>query len=795
MQAIWLLSINSLRKRKMQSSLIFILIFLSALLLSTSITVITNTESSFEDFHAKTTGSHELLLMEKGLHQPAAVHDWWAGQQRVQVTDLLAYRNISKVQYKNKEIPNMYLYMMQSPAQRQTVDRFIFAQGQEEEQPQPGTIWIPTSLAYGNGIAVGDQLTFQTGANKFTLKVSAIVVDIPFGAPFSNSARIWLNGADFGRELGSMPGETGFMMGIHFEQYQENMKLWKQFEDELGTPYLETHNNFEEISSFYLIISKIVGFIMVFLGIVMMLAALFTVGFTISDMILASYRTLGVLKSLGLTSFRLVGTFMLQYALLALIALVPGLLLSQGVSRLILSSALSNLKTNESELLMNGTASGFAVGTAIMAIVLCCVWFYARKAGAIKPAQAIRYGMSELDYSKAARDLATGKQPMARRFISVYLMIGIRSIVKNARGAVLMVFLTIVTSAVLTFGYGIITSVTSVKETSPQWGYDASHVLGIVFNQDRLNIKEMRRDLNSDPAVRTTAWSSKKTGFISADRETEAMNINVSILDGDYEEMGFALLEGRHPDYPNEAAIGVNVAKKYKKHTGDILEVYVDGKKHAYTVTGIYQSISGMSFSARIKAEGTAYAAGIDSIEVCYINLNDPAAAEPFAARLNKTYGDALTAYTQEVLLETVYKEAAGVLFKPMFIMGGLFILVTSLIIYSISRLHYRKERKTYGIYKSIGMPSYKIRLAVISAVGALSAVGSIVGILAGVYVLPFSLESLLSNYGIEELPLVLDWKGTAVLVLLSIFAAMFGAWRASRMIRSLTPRLLVTEQ
>ena len=51
-----------------------------------------------------------------------------------------------------------------------------------------------------------------------------------------------------------------------------------------------------------MIINKIIGFIMIAFGIAMLLVSLFVIGFSISDAILTNYRTIGVIKSLGLSS-------------------------------------------------------------------------------------------------------------------------------------------------------------------------------------------------------------------------------------------------------------------------------------------------------------------------------------------------------------------------------------------------------------------------------------------------------------------------------------------------------------
>jgi putative ABC transport system permease protein len=76
----------------------------------------------------------------------------------------------------------------------------------------------------------------------------------------------------------------------------------------------------------------------------------------------------------------------------------------------------------------------------------------------------------------------------------------------------------------------------------------------------------------------------------------------------------------------------------------------------------------------------------------------------------------------------------------------------------------------------------------------ALSAAGTALGIFCGVFLLPGILRGLLSTYGIVKLPLIMQWTGISFLALLCITVAGLGCWIASSVIRSTSPRVLVTE-
>ncbi|TQR41732.1 ABC transporter permease [Paenibacillus popilliae] len=801
MNAVWTLFRSNLRTKKLQNGLTTLLILLSALMLSTSVIVISNTQNLFTDMHNKTNGSHQILTLEHGLHDPKQLKQWWDEQQGVMASELMPYRNLSGVMHQGQEI-NLSLYMMNTPGLPFKVDKLVWAQGEEGSTPEAGTVWIPTSLSYSNGINVGDKVSFKTGQGTFELKVAGVVVDIPYGAPFTTNARIWMNSQDYKKQFQSLQGKDMYMMGLRFADYDENTQYWKLFEQKFGT-YLESKNDLDSIVSFYLIMNKVIGFVMILLGVVMLLVALFTIGFTISDAILANYRTIGILKTCGLSSAGIITTYMSQYALLSIVGITPGLVSSHFLSKIIVESSLSSLKTSRSDLAMQGNAMAIAVGIFVFLLVILCVLIYANKARSIQPVQAIRYGMSETDNCKRTRCLrSNGTRQVGFDRFPVMLVIGFRNVLKNMKGSLLMLVLTTITSAVLVFGFVLLYSIMSIPKTASLWGYDNSNIAVQVFNESAFSHEQFEKDMRSDPRIKNFGWYKYISGVIATEKsknsgtaDAPSMNVYISVAGGSYDQAGFSTLKGTNPHHKNEIAIGVNVSKKLDKDIGDVMEVYIKGKKYSLIVTGIYQAIANMSYSARITADvipGENF--GNSNDEVCFVNVHDSDQSDQVVRDINEKYKVALSAVTQKTLIDSVFNLAVGLLILPMGIMDLIFIVVTCIIIYSTCRINIRKESKTFGIYKSIGMTVNRIRMSVALGIAALSLIGAIIGICVGIYILPILLEKILATYGLVKLPLVMNWGGILPIAFVSIVSAVFGSWLSTRVISKTAPRILVIE-
>lgn len=800
MGAMLKLSLSYLSKNKTQNLFITLLILLSTLLVSTAVIILANTGNLFNEMHSRTNGSHQILTFDKGLNDPKAVYEWWAEQDGVEVSPLLTYRTLSGIAFKGMDIPNLYLYMMNTPQPPWAVDELIFSSGAQSSAPEQGSVWIPTSMANAYNIVVGDTVNFKTGSSALDLKVSAIVVDVPYGAPFTNAARVWMNSTDYQNDFQTLAGKDNYMMGIHFDDYRTNSSYWDRYNSETNAPFLETKMEFESISSFYLIINQIIGFIMIFLGAVMMVIALITIGFTISDAILANYKTIGILKSLGLTSLRTIGTYVIQYALLSIIAVIPGLALSVFVSKFIINISVSSLRTGNGDVPLEGIGAAMLVGILLFALVILFVVLYAKKARSIEPVQAIRYGMSETENIRLARRM---NSPLANRVgfarLPVAAVIGIRNLIKNTKSSVLMLLLTTMAASVLVLGYVVLTSITGIYQTAAKWGYDNANIAAVVVNKTTFPRAELQNVLEEDPRIKNVGWQGNITGVILPDDSTDVASQSTSlylrVLDGSYQDLGFETLRGNNPELENEISIGVSVAKMFNKDMGDLIDLYIEGEKCTFMISGIYQAISDLSVSGRITAQAVrSVNPDYGDVNVAFINVNDPSQAGAIANQLNERFKDSASIVTQKTLLDSVYAEAASIFVYPMALIGLLFILVTFIIIFSTSRISIRKESRTYGIYKSIGMTSRRIRFSVAMGITILSAIGAVLGTVVGVYVLPLLLEMVLSGYGIVHLPLILNWGGIILFACLSIGAAALGSWFSSRVIREASPRMLVIE-
>ena len=383
-----------------------------------------------------------------------------------------------------------------------------------------------------------------------------------------------------------------------------------------------------------------------------------------------------------------------------LLPLSPGIALSVWISKWIINISVSSLRVDHQNIPVQGLDAAIMAGVLLFAIVILSVVLYAKKARSIQPVQAIRYGMSETDNSRMAGKM---NSPWARWIgftrLPVTMALGLRHLFKNTKSSILTLLLTTMASSVLVLGYVLLTSITGIYQTAAHWGYDNANIAAVVVNKSTFPKAELKHVLEQDSRISNVGWQGNTTGVISPESSTgvqgQSISLNLSVLDGKYQELGFTTLRGDNPRHVNEIAIGVSIAQSSNKDLGDLIDIYIEGEKRTFLITGIYQAIANMSVSGRITIDAMrSVNPAYGEFDAIFINVKDITQADLVAGELNEQFKDFASVVTQKTLLDSVYAEAANILIYPMSLIGLLFIAVTFIIIFSTCRINIRKESR-----------------------------------------------------------------------------------------------------
>jgi putative ABC transport system permease protein len=128
----------------------------------------------------------------------------------------------------------------------------------------------------------------------------------------------------------------------------------------------------------------------------------------------------------------------MQYTLLCLFAVIPGMLLSFFISRTLVMNTFQYLSSPQ----LAGQFRFFPYAVIIMIItplfIALMTALFTKKAAKIQAVQAIRYGMDEKEASKMARRLAnSNKNFFSLGTLPITISLALRSLTRNRRSTMI----------------------------------------------------------------------------------------------------------------------------------------------------------------------------------------------------------------------------------------------------------------------------------------------------------------------------------------------------------------------
>ncbi|MCX8132193.1 MAG: ABC transporter permease [Clostridia bacterium] len=787
MRSIMLMVLANIKKKKVQSILILITIMVSSLLFSTAIGLMSSMNKPYEAMCSKLNSSQDLLRFGSSMHDEKKVMEWWRKQEGVTTTELLPFYDMQdKMVFKGKKVSNS-TQVTERPSVKVLQDKLDIVQGESKENPSKGEIWVPTTFASTNNIRVGDTISIPTKNGNADMKVSAIVVDPQFSSGLINPVRVWVAPGELERIIPDFE-MNAYMLGIRFEDYSTEPALWKKFEEFLGSPFMGSKLDLEALEFIYTFILKIIGTIMLIFSIVIVVVVLFVMSFTISGAILADYKTIGILKSQGFSSKNVIMAYSGQYSLLAVLATPFGIGFSYLTIRMLMQSLIISLGFNTGFSMLLPITLTFVT---IVSLTTITAFSISLKAGKIKPAESIRFGAPEKQYS-----FKKNKTLPFIKILPVTLILGIKQMAANKRQSLFMLASTIITVFVLVFSVNIYNSLINMGKDSSYWGFDNSQMY-IYRNSgmNQLSHDELVKKLKDDRRAETVV----PVGYVTASatpssKNKSSRNLYGNIYDGDMHSIGLVNIEGRNPESDNEISIAVNTSKHYGRTVGDYLDMYLYGKKITFLITGVYQTISNSGQGYRLQASLIRELDKDFQFSSYAVNLVEGVDSRKFAEEYEAQYGEALDIQFSENGFTSTMSSITSNMTIPVVFVCVMFMAVSFIIIFNSTLMNIFESRKSFGIFKSIGMTPKQIRASMVYKVLILAVLSLLIGIPIGLAVSPHILGAMLVSQGVVKFPFNISAIGTIASIPLCLILTGISTWIPSGRILGISPRSLIVE-
>ncbi|MFE5097318.1 FtsX-like permease family protein [Streptomyces sp. NPDC056638] len=706
MSAVWHASRAAVKRRRVQTIVIGLVVLCSTMTIVLALSVLNAASSPFDDAFARQRGAHVVATFDAARASPEQLAQT-AQRQGVQA----AAGPFGQVVI---EIPQPWLWMAAGPLQvvgradpAGPVDRVDLLAGRWATAP--GEIVVNSPVGGASSRLLGSKLKVP-GVSPLTV--------VGFATSMSKSAGAWVS-----PEQMTALHPTSFQMLYRFASAGTSGQIRSELDAvTAGQPassltnaqsYLSLKEAFSASADSYL------PFMTMF-GVLGLLVSVLIVGNVVSGAVVSGYRHIGVLKALGFTPNQVVAVYLGMISVPTVVGSVVGTLAGTVLEQPILKVAFAGIETGTATIETTPWVSLVCL-LAMPAVVAIAALIPALRAHRLSAAEAISAGSAP----KAGRGLlAQRKLGSTRLPRSVSLGLG-QSFARPARATLTMsaVVLGVMTVTLTT---GLASSMVAAGNAGRHSGITqvAVEVGDTTAGQSaaRPSDSQIEARLRALPgADRVTARAFTKV-LLAGNTDTVFLNL----YRGDPPAAAEQIVEGRWPSGPGEVAAGPGFLAQHGLAVGDRTTVYLSGRQLGVTVVG-KEMLGNAQAMETDWATAAALAPDTSAIEYT-VQLAPNTDGQAYAKRvegIDPSLRTSLRIQPQNTATTTV------VTFTTVFTV--LLACVSALGVFNTVLLSTRERRRQLGMLKSIGMTPRQVMVMTVTSVAGLGLVGGLIGIPIGI--------------------------------------------------------------
>jgi putative ABC transport system permease protein len=788
MRSIYIIILNNIKKRKLQSFLITLIIMVSAVMFFISLGILTKSKEPFIKMQQKLNASQDIIGYKESLYDINVVKAWWENNEGVKsIQTYKGYNYNGKASY--NESPFRYGINFTEREDGLVQDKLLIVEGDKKETPATGEVWVPTGIAYQENIKVGGILKVNLNKKEVNLKVSAIIVDPQFSTAMVNPTRMWIKSGEVDKLFKDVDNNTT-SIGVIYKDYREAEQIWSGFLNSQKEKFKGGIFQYSFIEFIYTFLTKLIASILMVVSIIVLAITMLVISYTIKNAVFSDYKTIGVLKAQGLSNANIKTIYTGQFFVLSALSVVPSLLLGKVLIKQILYSFLKVVgivNISESMLIEIIITILFIVGA-----VTLTSYITAGRAAKIKPAEAIRNASPIKNYKKSPKI-----NIMFLKALPLSLILAIKQIVTNKKQSIFIFITLMVTAFMITFTINIRHSLIKLSDNLAYWGFNGNKYQVVrSATKGSTTHEELFNALKSDKRIKAVVPYYYVEGSYTEAIGSEgipAKQISGFGYEGNMDSIGMLNIYGESPKEKNEVSIAINTSRRLKKTVGDYVDIIIAGKRKSFLITGVYQSMINEAEGYRAQKVAILDLDPSFDTKVYAIEFKDEADNNEFIKEFTNKYKDISVEETKEgngKIFNDIGKNAS----VPILLVGVIFIIVSFVNIFNIVLINVYEERKNYGIYKALGFTIKQIRLSIINRIMTLTALATFIGIILGFTVGPKIVELLLSKQGLVEFPFLITTEATVLGILLFIIIVFAAVWFPTSKLLGINLRELIEE-
>ncbi|HCW04250.1 MAG TPA: ABC transporter permease [Clostridium sp.] len=660
---------------------------------------------------------------------------------------------------------------------------------------EQGELSVPTSYIEMYNCKIGDTIVLGNDNNSRSYKVASYFEDPYMGASLMGVKTILTSEESFKEMLDIAKGYKIEDKDIIFEsskllniKKKENSTLnYIEFEKELNSKsdfaaYCSISISKEQAHEYMMMLSNIFSAILILFVIIFLVATFIVLGHNIKSGIELDYTNIGILKAVGMTNGNLRTTIIIGYLSAAFAGILVGIPISIPVVKF-----LSQVTMPSSGLFVSSKMNPLLIIVSTVVMLLMIVGFILIKTVKLKrvtPLKAIQGGLNNVHFSSRL------KLPVSKKLLNTSL--AYRQFVSEKKQYIAVIIITALLTAciimmndacrwvnnddTMTNMFSVAKSDINAKYISPEVEARADEIIGSYTNYEKY--KSTSQYMLFDDLL---------------------MYCNII----DRPEFLSTIMEGRTCLYDNEILITPLMADGFNLKIGDEVNINKDGREETFLVSGIYNSASDVGKNFTMSYEG--YKKFIDEDDarnklanVSYL-VNDRTVVAKIIGEMSKEYEkgvdfamvDAHSAEAGVLDQLAVIQLATNGITVLIYVLGAIFVIITVSI---VCGKIVSKEKRDYGIYKSLGLTSKNIRIQLAIRFVVSAVIGSIIGIVLDLMLSGYLFSLVFESFGIYNYEN--EFSSLSAIIPIVFMAVIFAlaAYVKSARVKTVDARVLIVE-
>jgi len=774
----FLIARSNIRKAKGQTAAIIVLILLAALMLNLWLMLSMDYKDNFDRYHDKLNAEHVTLSV--GGHQDETrefLSRTLESDSRTAEYHLDSCLNMTATfPYNNGQMNGWLIFLQKDTALSRPIGRAEIV----EEGSLASGVYLPM-LYKSDDIQVGRPIEITIGSHTVEYTVCGFFNSVMLGSHNCALTEVILTEDKYDElaELGYAPRAT--LCSVRMHDKTESLI----FEADLKSEVSEAFPNTPMVSNCYNIViqsryisQSICSAVMSVMALLVLLIALVVIASNIVNYIQVNMKNLGALKAGGYTSGQLIGSLLLQFLGLALLAAIVGAGLSYSLFPAVNAMMISQTGIPYA---IHFLPLPFVLSLLILGgTVAAAVWLAARRMKRIEPIAALRAGVQTHNFKKNHVPLDKAKAPLN-------FALALKTTLSGVKHNITVCITMLVLSLVVVFS-GLMTE-NVIADFTPFMnlivGETADSCVNVNTPVEDEFLQAVKDDSRVEKAYLNNSINVSHVGGVEltatlCDDFSEVNNQNV-------------IFEGRFPKYDNEIAIGAKYANEKGFGIGSEIEITANGKTEKYLICGFTQVSNYLGRDCLLTRQGYERLGALSNVSY-YINLTDETDIDAFNEEMQEMFPVANAIINIKSTVESagrVYISLMTVIVIAILILSAIMI---AFVLYLLVRTMLNDKRRDYGILKALGFTTRQLILQTALSFMPAVILSSAVGLVISCLTINPLLSLFLRGLGIVKcaFPVPVGFITTAGIGLIVFAFAM--ACLLSLKIKKITPKALLSE-